>query len=333
MVDTTSKHQRNSVIPEVFFMVIAGGLGVTDAGFAAAPADSSGGEDASRRPPGGNGKERDRAAAWLRNAMIALAVLAMAAAVVSWTAQYRMVLAVKQLPVIAALEAGIPDAGAVIFASLGIALALHGKRAIRARVLNVACVGTSVGMNALAAGHGFRDVAVWVMPPLAYALASDTLIGVIRAWTVARQKALSEALADVTPAAIAGGLLLWLLRLALAPASTLAGFRRWVIEECPVAPGRRVPALALPAPATAKAITSRRPASERPARETGTRPDTKTARFLALVAEKHGPLADFSLRDVSRVCTALAPEADLDPGAARSALRKHVQSLRNGGTA
>jgi hypothetical protein len=178
-------------------------------------------------------------------------------------------------------------------------------------------------------------VAVWVMPPLAYALASDTLIGVVRAWTVARQKALSEALADdeATPLAIAGGLLLWLLRLALAPASTVTGVRRWVIEECPVAPGRRVPALALPAPATAKAITSRRPASERPARETGTRPGTKTARFLALVAEKHGPLADFSLRDVSRVCTALAPEADLDPGAARSALRKHVQSLRNGGTA
>ena len=36
-----------------------------------------------------------------------------------------------------------------------------------------------------------------------------------------------------------GGLILWLLRLALAPASTLAGFRAWVLEECPVAPGRR----------------------------------------------------------------------------------------------
>ena len=130
---------------------------------------------------------------------------------------------------------------ALIFATLGIALALHGRRAIRARVLNVAAVATSVAMNVLAAGHGWRDLAIWAMPPVAYALASDTAIGVVRAWTLARQKALSEALADdeATPLAILGGLLLWLLRLALAPVSTLAGFRAWVVEECPVAPGRR----------------------------------------------------------------------------------------------
>jgi hypothetical protein len=42
----------------------------------------------------------------------------------------------------------------------------------------------------------------------------------------------------VTPLAIVGALCLWLLRLALAPRSTLGGFRRWVTEECPVAPGR-----------------------------------------------------------------------------------------------
>ena len=34
---------------------------------------------------------------------------------------------------IAALEAAIPDAAALVFASLGIALALHGSRAMRAR--------------------------------------------------------------------------------------------------------------------------------------------------------------------------------------------------------
>ena len=44
-----------------------------------------------------------------------------------------------------------------------------------------------------------------------------------------------------TPLAILGGLILWLLRLTLAPASTLAGFRAWVLQECPVAPGRRAP--------------------------------------------------------------------------------------------
>ena len=80
---------------------------------------------------------------------------------------------------------------ALIFATLGVALALHGRRAIRARVLNVAAVATSVTMNVLAAGHGWRDLAVWAMPPVAYALASDTAIGVVRAWTIARQKALN----------------------------------------------------------------------------------------------------------------------------------------------
>lgn len=87
---------------------------------------------------------------------------------------------------VAALEAGIPDVGALIFAALGIALALHGKRALRARTLNIACVGISLGMNALASAPGWRDLAIWVMPSAVYALASDTLIGVIRVWVIAR---------------------------------------------------------------------------------------------------------------------------------------------------
>jgi hypothetical protein len=128
-----------------------------------------------------------------------------------------------------------------VFASLGIALALHGKRAIRARLLNVGAVATSIAMNYLAAAPGWRGAAIWVMPPVAYALASDTAIGVIRAYVLARQQELHEDLADddVTPLAVLGGFLLWWLRLALAPASTAGGFRRWVVDECPVAPGRK----------------------------------------------------------------------------------------------
>jgi hypothetical protein len=81
-------------------------------------------------------REPDRSQAWLRYAIAALALLAAAAAVVSWDAQYVMVAQVKRTPEIAALEAGIPDAGALIFATLGIALALHGRRALRPRGLN-----------------------------------------------------------------------------------------------------------------------------------------------------------------------------------------------------
>ena len=169
---------------------------------------------ASRRRPGQGpvtgSTGRDRPARWLTASMVSLAVLAAASAVVSYAAQYRMVLAAKGIVPVAALEAAIPDLAALIFASLGTALALNGRRAIRARILNVAAVVTSVAMNVLASGHGWRDLAVWAMPPVAYALASDTAIGVVRAWTVARQKALDVALADdeATPLAIQGGLLL-----------------------------------------------------------------------------------------------------------------------------
>ena len=47
---------------------------------------------------------------------------------------------------------------------------------------------------------------------------------------------------ETTPLAIAGAMALWLLRLALAPASTLTGFRRWTVEECPSS-GRKAPTL------------------------------------------------------------------------------------------
>ena len=188
-------------------------------------------------------------------------------------------------------------------------------------------------MNVLAAGNGWRDLAIWAMPPVAYALASDTAIGVVRAWTIARQKALDEALADDagTPLAIVGGFLLWMLRLALAPASTLGGFRAWVLDECPVAPGRRggraVPASRPQVPPVSRGAIGQRLAGQPGSRA---RQSTKTSRFLALVAARHGELADLPLEAVSRISTELAPAANLDAGAARAALRRHVLAERNG---
>jgi hypothetical protein len=277
----------------------------------AAPAPGYGRQPTPPRWPG------DRSGLWLRNAAAGLCLLAAAAAAVSFTAQYRMVDATRHLPVVAALEAAIPDAAALVFACLGIALALHGRRALRARALNLASVGASVFMNAIAAAPGWRNLAIWAMPPIAYALASDTLIGVVRAWAVARHQQQAAALADqeATPLAVLGGLLLWLLRLALAPASTLAGFRAWVLEECPVAPGRRA---ALP------------PEPDRLGSATVPRKATKTARFLSLVAERHGPLAAIPLDRVAAISAALAPAAGLNTGAARAALRKAVLAARNG---
>ena len=146
--------------------------------------------------------------------------------------------------------------------------------------------------------------------------------GVVRAWAIARHRQLATALAAETPAPLAtvGGLALWLLRLVLAPASTLAGFRAWVLAECPVAPGRRAPRLAPP------------PAPNRPGRGSGTVPGkaTKTGRFLDLATERYGPLASIPLSRVAAISAGLAPAVALNPGAARTALRKAVLAARNG---
>jgi hypothetical protein len=265
---------------------------------------------------------------WLHCAAAGLFVLAGAAAAVSFSAQYRLVFAARGIAVAAALEAAIPDAAALVFACLGVALAVHGRHAVRARLLNAASAGTSVFMNVIAAAPGWRDVAVWVMPPAAYALASDTLIGVVRT-RVATPRSVRDAggaAEDVSMLAVVGGLALWLLRLCLAPASTLTGFRAWALEECPVAPGRRAPRV------PQAAVVS--PLPDAPAvmqRGSPARDGTKTARFLALVAEQHGPLAAIPVPRVSRISAAIAPQVGLNAGAARTALRRAVLAAQDGG--
>ena len=129
---------------------------------------------------------------------------------------------------------------------------------------------------------------------------------------IARHRHLTSGLAadPATPLAALTGLALWLLRLALAPASTLAGFRAWVLAECPVAPGRR--------------------AEPRPAPAPDPRKVTKTARFLAMAAERHGSLASLPLDAVAGISAELAPLVGLHPGTARAALRKAVLAAKNG---
>jgi hypothetical protein len=245
-----------------------------------------------------------------------LCALAGAAATVSYAAQFQLAFAARHSALVAGLEAAIPDAAALVFACLGVALALHGSRAIRARLLNVASAGASVFMNVIAAAPGWRDLAVWAMPPTAYALASDTLIGVVRTGVVARHEAAAEPVTELSLLAVIRGTALWLLRLAMAPVSTMTGFRAWVIEECPVAPGRRAHP---PAPVAMSPVRTRR-----------RRGETKTARFLALVTSQHGPLAAIPLGSVSRISAAVAPQADLNAGSARTALRRAVLAAQKG---
>src|SRR5215831_19022129 len=90
-------------------------------------------------PPGSFGRAADRAGTWLRFAGVAVGLVAVAAAAVSYEAQWRLVYRDKHELGVSYIQAAIPDLGSLVFACFGIALALHGKRAIRARALNLLC--------------------------------------------------------------------------------------------------------------------------------------------------------------------------------------------------
>jgi hypothetical protein len=109
------------------------------------------------------------------------------------------------------------------------------------------------------------------------------------------------------------------MRLMLAPPSTALGLRRWLLLKTSL-PSAGQPA----APAPQRTAVGGRP------RPRGLRAESKTARFLALVAERHGPLADLPPEQVSQTCTELAPEIGLDVGAARTALRRAVLAAQDG---
>jgi hypothetical protein len=167
------------------------------------------------------------------------------------------------------------------------------------------------------------------MPSAIYALASDTLIGVVRAWVIARATRTGQALADdePTPIALVGAVLLWALRLGLAPVSTLTGFRRWVIEECPVAPGRKLE----PGRAASRrrpGVTAAPPAKPLVRAARGKAAAGKQARLIALASQRHD-LTVIPLSSVSRIATAIAAELDLAPGTARRVLLAHVRDLQS----
>jgi len=309
------------------------------------------------RPRRGSWRD-SRAGEWmlstglLAGACVLLVGLAVTMGVVSWHAQYVFVLAAKHQRLAAALE-GL-DTGAVIFAVLGIALARLGRRAVIERALVCACAAGSGGMNLLGADLGSpRSVAVFVMPPLLFAAGSDRLIAVIRRAALGPAE---DGQAQRSAWRLAGLALLYLLRLAAAPPSTMTGARRALLNATPLpalAPSDQqeaVTASATPAArheSTARGAqntneadrrrghdrSARQPAPRdagrhKPPRERGD--DTKTARFIRLVEQQYGPLADLDLAKVSRIAAEIAPQIGLHPGSARSALRTTVLTAQAG---
>lgn len=267
-------------------------------------------------------RTKRRGAGWLIAAGIALAILAAGAAFVSYQAQFALVFAVKHQRHVSDVQAALPDGGALVFALLGIALALRGKRAIRARTGNLACVGLSVYMNVLAAVGGWSVLSVWVMAPTIYAFASDTLIGVIRNF-VMREKDPD----DSTPLQALAAFFLWLLRLAVDFKGTRHGFAEWV-KSTPSAPPKRPvqqvkqprqPRQPLPNPRKQRELTSG-----------GGRAGSKTSRFIEAVAEKHGAIGEIPDNQVAAIVNDIAPQIPLDRGAATTALRKAIKANKQG---
>jgi Protein of unknown function (DUF2637) len=167
-----------------------------------------------------------------------LAVLALATFYVSFRAQFTFMYAVKHQDLPALIEALIADVAMVICSLLALGMACAGQPAKAARLLVVLFAALSAGMNYLAADvTSVRSVAVYVMPPVVFAVCTDQTVAVIRrhglgiaedsAWTVLGRLVLAVA-------RVAGIILLYSLRFILAPAETAKGLRRMVLNAAPL---------------------------------------------------------------------------------------------------
>ena len=203
-----------------------------------------------------------------------LAVLALATFYVSFRAQFTFMYAVKHQDLPALIEALIADVAMVTCSLLALGMACAGQSAKVARLLVVAFAGLSAGMNYLAADvSSFRSVAVYVMPPVVFAVCTDQTVAVIRrhglgiaedsAWTTLGRLVLAAV-------RLAGIIVLYGLRFILAPAETATGLRRMVLNAAPL-PGavqdRPVPEAALEAAPVPENAPEAAPELPRPALE------------------------------------------------------------------
>ena len=175
---------------------------------------------------------------WCRRPRSCSGLLAAGLFVVSLTAQYRYVFAVKHQSVPSAIEAIGLDVGMAVFSLLALGLAMAGQSARIERALIVVCAVASAGQNYAAADvTSPRSVAAYVMPPLFLALVVDRVVAVVRRHVLGDAERSVWAAVGRGVAAVVKGLglvLLYLLRLVLAPPSTSAGLRRIVLIAAPL---------------------------------------------------------------------------------------------------
>ena len=231
-------------------------------------------------------------AAWL------LALIGSGALFVSFSAQYAYILKVRRQDAASVIEALLLDLLMIVFTLLALGLSRAGKSARAEQTLILACAAASAYMNVAAADVASpRSVTAYAIAPLALAVVVDRVVAVIRRHVLADQQPsawITVGSAAAAAARIAGRVLLYSLRFALAAPDTARGLRRMVLDAAPL------PRL-----------------SETPAPEVIEPPRTKKAVLLALY-RAHPNYGDRSR--ASRVAAELAAQAGLQEGTARTYL-------------
>lgn len=150
---------------------------------------------------------------------------------VSFAAQYSFIYADKHNVSASLIEAASADAGLMIVSLLGLGLARQGKNSKAARTLVVFFAGLSALMNFSAVADGsLREILIYVAPAIVIAVITDVVISTVRRiWLGTDEHSIWSAVGKV-----AGVVALYTLRLVLAPLSTPAGLRRYVLEIAPL---------------------------------------------------------------------------------------------------
>ena len=171
-------------------------------------------------------------AAWL------LALTGGGALFVSFSAQYAYIFNVRRQDAASVIEALLLDLLMIVFTLLALGLSRAGKSARAERALILACAAASSYMNVSAADVASpRSVAAYAIAPIALAVVVDRVVAVIRRHVLADQEPSAWSTvgrAAAAAARIAGLVLLYCLRFALAAPETARGLRRMVLDAAPL---------------------------------------------------------------------------------------------------
>lgn len=273
---------------------------------------------------------------------------------VSFAAQYQYVLHERHQHIASLIEAGALDVGLIIFSLLALGLARGGLSAKVERAAVLACAAGSAVMNYAAADvTSPRSVLAYCMPPVFLAFVVDRVVRTIQRHVLGMSESRSPWAALTDAAArllrLLGMAALYVLRFLVDRRNTCKGLRQAILNATPLPSAatsaaderqprskwfcfaqldpaypelrcdRPVPCAEHPRAAEPHRTRKRRRGQQ------GSSP-TKTARFLELVQKRHGELAAIPLDQVSRIATTLAPEAELHPASARTALLGAVRA-------